>query len=107
MFLKKQRKYFSENKLATNIPKFRLNIRAMNKALAVWSATLQITYSRTNLDLESKSLNLRTSDWLQLFSLNTNLSLWNTQERFLLEQKHVKLIYQVKNFLNADKHIKM
>lgn len=107
LLLKKQCKYLSENKLATNIPKFRLNIRAMSNALAVWSVTLQITYSHTNLDLKSKSLNFRTSDWLQLFIFKTNLSLWNTQEHFLLEQKHVKLIHHAKNFLNADKHIKM
>lgn len=42
LFLEKQYKYLSENKLATNAPKFGFNIRAMSNALAVRPATLQI-----------------------------------------------------------------
>lgn len=43
LFLEKQYQYLSENKLATNVPKFGLNIRAMSKALRVRPATLWIT----------------------------------------------------------------
>lgn len=43
LFLEKQHQYLSENKLATNVPKFGLNIRAMSNALSVRPATVWIT----------------------------------------------------------------
>lgn len=59
-FLQKQGNYFSENKLAPNVPKFSFYVRATSNALAVQSAIFQITYSHINLDLESKSFSFRT-----------------------------------------------